>query len=256
MDILKIRKKKARERKGEAPEPTDEGEAVAPSSAAEADARAPDDATRAPEPKEDAAAAGERPAVSASDDEELDDPLREFLARYDDGDEEEGVSALAEETAVGETKRFLAFELAGEAYAASIMDVREILRVVALTAVPRAPIQILGVVSKRGIVMPVIDLAATLSLRRPDRRYSATQRVLVVGDGARVCGLRVDRVLEVVRLRDDDIEEVPASLGARSAHQLRGLGRAGDRMFSLLDVQAVLDSLAVSAGIETKGDVS
>lgn len=179
----------------------------------------------------------------------------EFLARYDEGGAEELLAAALVDHRE-EVKRYLAFDLAGEDYAASIMEIREILRVLALTAVPRAPREILGVISKRGLVMPVLDLAATLGLRDPDERWTQRQRILVVGDGDRVCGLRVDRVLEVVRLRADDIEEVPASLGTRSKHQLRGLGRVGSRMFILLDVSAVLHNMAVAAGLESREEVA
>lgn len=185
----------------------------------------------------------------------LDDPLLEFLARYDEG-ADQMIVAASPEAPRDESKRYLAFELAGEEYAASIMEIREILRVLALTAVPRAPREILGVLSKRGLVMPVVDLAASLGLRDPDRTWSPRQRILVVGDGDRVCGLRVDRVLEVVRLSSRDVEEVPASLGSRSRHQLRGLGRVGERMFILLDVPAVLHAMAVGAGLEAREEVA
>jgi purine-binding chemotaxis protein CheW len=275
MDILKIRKKKAAEAAGDVDE-ADEREEVAEAASGRASKKKaarktkkkskkaskrkpasavePDVAPAPAEPPADSAPL--RAALSGSLEVEDVDPLQEFLARYDDGAEDD--DGEDEDETAGtreETKRFLAFELAGEAYAASIMDVREILRVVALTEVPRAPIQILGVLSKRGVVMPVVDLAATLGLREPEPRYQASQRVLVVGEGDRRCGLRVDRVQEVVRLREQDIEEVPASLGTRAAHQLRGLGRVGERMFILLDVSAVLHGLAVTAGIETREEL-
>lgn len=183
------------------------------------------------------------------------DPLHEFLACFDDG--EEAVAPTSSEGAalVEEDKRFLSFDLGGEAYAASIMDVREILKVVTPTEVPRAPPEVLGVLSKRGVVMPVIDLAAVLGLRAPDRTLSRDQRVLVVGDGQRVLGLRVDRVHQVVRLPARALEEVPASLGTKGAHMLLGLGRprvdAGEeaRMLILLDIDAVLAHVAEAMGV-------
>lgn len=184
------------------------------------------------------------------------DPLVDFLARYDDGDlEEDRGSGFVPTTPVEDEQRFLAFDLHGEAYAASIMDVREILKSSQLTEVPRAPASILGVLSKRGEVMPVIDLAASIGLRPPDQRTTLEQRILVVGDGDRVCGLRVDRVREVVRLSRAGIEDVPASLGSRQAHMLTGLGRAGDRMLILLDTAQVLDALAQQMGLPTSSEL-
>jgi purine-binding chemotaxis protein CheW len=178
----------------------------------------------------------------------VDDPLREFLAEYDDDDD--GIQDFGERRgAVESTERFLAFQLQGESYVASIMDVHEILKVRRLTDVPRAPPAILGVLSKRGVVLPVVDLAVLLGLRGPDRRLSARQRVLVVGAGERICGLRVDSVAEVVKLQHDHLESVPPSLGARNAGLLVGLGRVGAAMYIVLDLKAVLDSFAASLGL-------
>lgn len=291
MDILKIRKKKQQEeaaRKAEAtPSPSPSSLASTPPSTPPAPAPAPAPAaastppptpTPAPPPaaSQPPAASPPAPARPAADEPSrkparatkahakmpeavppliVDDPLLEFLARYDEG-ADQMIVAASPEAPRDESKRYLAFELAGEEYAASIMEIREILRVLALTAVPRAPREILGVLSKRGLVMPVVDLAASLGLREPERAWSPRQRILVVGEGDRVCGLRVDRVLEVVRLSTADVEEVPASLGSRSRHQLRGLGRVGDRMFILLDVPAVLHAMAVAAGLEAREEVA
>lgn len=176
-----------------------------------------------------------------------DDPLREFLAHYDDDD---GVQDFGERSGAAEaTERFLSFQLQGESYVASIMDVHEILKVRRLTDVPRAPPAILGVLSKRGVVLPVVDLAVLLGLRAPDRRVSMRQRVLVVGAGDRICGLRVDSVAEVVKLQHDQLEPVPPSLGARNAGLLVGLGRVGATMYIVLDLKAVLDAFATSLGL-------
>lgn len=183
------------------------------------------------------------------------DPLRDFLCAYDDGDQVPALSSAEGAPVAEEERRFLSFDLGGEAYAASIMDVREILKTVTPTEVPRAPSEVLGVLSKRGLVMPVIDLAAVLGLRAPDRTLSRDQRVLVVGDGQRVLGLRVDRVHQVVRLPVRALEEVPASLGNKGAHLLLGLGRpraeAGEqaRLLILLDIDAVLAHVAEVMGV-------
>ena len=198
---------------------------------------------------------GLSPATAAINLAAATDPLRDFLASYDDGVDAAAPTSVEGAAVVEEDRRFLSFDLGGEAYAASIMDVREILKVVTPTEVPRAPPEVLGVLSKRGVVMPVIDLAAVLGLRGPDRTLSRDQRVLVVGDGQRVLGLRVDRVHQVVRLPARALEEVPASLGTKGAHMLLGLGRpraeAGEegRLLILLDIDAVLAHVAETMGV-------
>lgn len=190
---------------------------------------------------------GRRTKAERAEDEEQN--LRAFLAAYDDDGDAPDTYNTGTNSQIDLSERYLAIGLVGERYAASIMDIREILTIRSLTEVPRAPREVLGVVSKRGMVLPVIDLATALGLRAPDRRLQAQQRVLVVGDGDRVCGLRVDEVTEVIKLSQSDIEPVPPSIGARNAGLLLGLGRLQTTMFILLDLPAVLDAFAVSVGL-------
>lgn len=202
-------------------------------------------------------AARDRAIIDPAEDErpEHQDPLRDFLACYDDGDVVRAFDASDRSSDAEAKKRFLIFEIAGETYAASIMDIKEILKFVAITEVPRAPREVLGVLSKRGVVMPVVDLGAILGLRAPAPGQEREQRVLVAGEGDRICGLRVDRVREVVRLLPKAIEDVPASLGAEYAHMLRGLSRAPvaeggpTRMLIVLNIPAVLAHFSLAMGI-------
>lgn len=180
---------------------------------------------------------------------ESDDPLKAFLARYDVDTSVEFIDPSASRSF--DKKRFLSFSLGDEHYAISIMDVREIMRVVTLTPVPRAPKDILGILSKRGVVMPVIDLGATLGLREILENYNPLQRILTVGEGDRKCGVRVDELHEVIELDLSNIEEIPASFGTRTSHFLQGLGRLNGQMYILLDTLEVLRSLAQAAGLES-----
>src|SRR5580693_5579884 len=58
----------------------------------------------------------------------------------------------------GRRVEYLAFVLAGETYAVQIAHVAEILRPPPVTEVPRAPGNVLGVISVRGKLVTVIDL--------------------------------------------------------------------------------------------------
>jgi len=177
----------------------------------------------------------------------LADPLAGFLVADDDRLDDLPVPPAVDPVEAGQ--RFLAFRIGDEEYAASIMDIKEILPVRSVTEVPRAPHGVLGVLSRRGVVLPLLDLGAKLGLRPVDHARRLQPPVLVVGDGDRVCGLRVDAVREVVRFLPANIEPVPASVGQRNAGLLLGLGRVGPRLFILMDVPALLDAIAASVGL-------
>jgi purine-binding chemotaxis protein CheW len=171
------------------------------------------------------------------------DPLDEFFWREDET--APGLpDLLAPAPAQGSHEReevrteWLTFALAGEEYAVELAAVREILKAPSITAVPRAPEHVLGVIMVRGEVIAIFDPRALLGLPRgtPERRA----RVLVCDAGDGPCGLLVDSVSQVVRLGPSSIEPKPNGVGATSAEYIAGIGREHDRLYILLDLLAVL----------------
>ncbi len=254
MDILKIRKKGRGAAPGDKPAgpeasaapppPTDPAPPAsdAPAPAPDAPAPAPPGPPPAAAPDSAAGAAWtSRAAVRVKDEavaiepREV-DPLGEFLARYDEAE----AGTLGEANDVSDAPRYLAFDLERERYATSILSVREILKTAQVTPVPRCQRGVLGVLSKRGVVMPVVDLAACLELRDIEQRVDTRQRILVVGEGDHICGLRVDAVHGVVELPAGDIGPVPAGVEPRGVGVLHGLGRVGGVLHILLDADAFL----------------
>ncbi|HCF61339.1 MAG TPA: chemotaxis protein CheW [Myxococcales bacterium] len=170
------------------------------------------------------------------------DPLLEFFFRPDEGAGElEELAAGLEPLPEAEDeapREFLGFVLAGEEYAVELELVREIVKVPAITEVPRAPAEITGIMSLRGEVMPVFDLRKRLGLpatAEPSRRA----RVVIVDLGNGPAGVQVDGVHQVVRLKPSTIEPPPPGLGVESEY-LSGIGRLKDRMYVLLNLRAVI----------------
>jgi purine-binding chemotaxis protein CheW len=108
--------------------------------------------------------------------------------------------------------QFLRFCVGSEACAVRIGSVREILEVARITPVPLMPDCVRGVMNLRGLVVPVIDLAARLGFA-PTRleRRSAVVVVHVPGsNGSRqTLGLLVDTVQEVFKCLEEDLEPPP-----------------------------------------------
>jgi purine-binding chemotaxis protein CheW len=170
------------------------------------------------------------------------DPLDEFFYRPD---EEAAIvpllgSPLPEEpppaapTAIDE---FLTFLLDREEYAVPIGRVREVLRAPAITEVPRAPAHVMGVVTVRGEVVAVIDARSRLGL---GRTAGAQSRIVIVDAGEGPLGLLVDQVSSVVRLPRGSIEPCPQGISAAASDCVTGIGRWRDRLFMVVDVEALL----------------
>ena len=128
--------------------------------------------------------------------------------------------------AVEETgmREFLGFVVGDEAYALPLSSVREIMRLPPVTEVPRGPHDVLGIISLRGQVTTLIDLRRRLSM--PEPGITARTRVLLVERRDETLGLLVDRVLQVYRLREDEVE-LASVLGADASSYVMGIGRPG-----------------------------
>jgi len=124
----------------------------------------------------------------------------------------------------GPRTEYLAFTLAGDVYAAPVALIREILKPPPLTPVPRAPHQIIGIVSVRGQLVTVVDLRRRLRLTETPPTRKA--RILLVdATGGEVMGVLVDEVLQVYRLADGEIEPAASALGGEVAGYISGIAR-------------------------------
>jgi len=121
-------------------------------------------------------------------------------------------------------REFLSFSISTECYALPLSCVREIVRVPAVTEVPRSPEAVLGIISVRGTVTTVIDLRLKLRIDPPP--LGPKSRILIVDGGGEVMGLLVDAVLQVHRLPEQDVE-LASVLGGSAPPYLVGIGRPG-----------------------------
>ena len=149
-----------------------------------------------------------------------------------------GAQALQAQ-ARGDVRQFLTFRISEEEYGIDILRVQEIRSYEAPTRVANAPAFIKGVVNLRGVIVPILDLRIRLGQAS---EYNAFTVVIVLNVGGRVVGIVVDSVSDVLELSADDIKprpEVPAALDARF---ITGLGKLGERMLILLDIEAMIKS--------------
>lgn len=151
--------------------------------------------------------------------------------------EESFVAAQTREReAIHHDREIVTFRLAGEHYGLDIRSMREIVKLAPVTEVPRVPAFVLGVVTVRGQLVPVIDLRRRLGLEVSAPARSS--RMIVVLHGGEPYGLVVDEVFKVMRLRDTDIETGERASGGGGAF-LAGVARPGDELVVMLDLDAV-----------------
>ena len=65
-------------------------------------------------------------------------------------------------------RKFLTFILGHESYGVGVLKVREIIRLLEITAVPQMPPYVKGVINLRGKVVPIIDLRIKFGLAKAE----------------------------------------------------------------------------------------
>ena len=148
--------------------------------------------------------------------------------------------------------KYLTFALAHEEYGLEIIKVREIIGYMDITAVPQTPEHVKGVINLRGQVIPVIDLRANFGMETTDVTEETCIIVVETSQGGRKfsTGIVVDRVQEVLDIAGENIEESPQFGSSVNTDFVLGMGKIGDSVKILLDVDQVLagDNLAGFAG--------
>jgi len=141
------------------------------------------------------------------------------------------------------------FRLDQEEYAVPIELVREVVRVADITRVPHAPPHIRGVMNLRGRILPVVETRGRLGLS-PAQLTSAS-RVVVVELNKRTLGMLVDSVGQVTRLREGNITAAPEEVRNAAAESVSRVGRVGDRLLVLLDLDRLLRNEALDSSSPT-----
>jgi purine-binding chemotaxis protein CheW len=170
------------------------------------------------------------------------DPLEVLLTgREISGCDDESSQIITEETSTQSEVflEYLCFRVSAEIYGINIMDIKEIIKPREVTEVPRAPSFVSGVISLRGVIIPIIDMLERLGL--PRETVTGRERVIVVKHGESFSGLLVDEIIQVVHISKDCLEAAPAVLEGIDRDFVSGIGRADGRMIILLNLENVAD---------------
>lgn len=137
-----------------------------------------------------------------------------------------------------ELLQFLCFIADDEEYALELDEIKEVIKVRGITDVPHAHDFIIGIISLRGEIISVINLARRLGLK--ERGVSPETRMLILSHtDVKVCFI-VDRIMGVVRINPKEIESALSMQKEASDEFIRGVVHYQDRFIILLNLPALL----------------
>jgi purine-binding chemotaxis protein CheW len=134
--------------------------------------------------------------------------------------------------------QLLTFMLADEEYGLNIMDIKEIVRPKEATEVPRTPAYIQGIISLRGVIIPIYDVKKRLGLVATEQ--DPRNRIIVVKSNEHFFGLLVDSVVQVMDVPLSKIDPPPEIVGSVEGEFLIGIGKVDERLIILMNLQKVL----------------
>ena len=138
--------------------------------------------------------------------------------------------------------KYLTFALGPEEYGLEILKVREIIGYMEITAVPQTPHEVKGVINLRGQVIPVVDLRAKFGMETVAVTDESCIIVVTITQAGRSfsTSIVVDRVQEVLDIAAENIEDAPEFGASTDTEFILGMGKIGESVKILLDIDRVL----------------
>ncbi|PTN37323.1 chemotaxis protein CheW [Desulfonatronum sp. SC1] len=134
--------------------------------------------------------------------------------------------------------QLVTFNIGNEEFGVEILKVQEIIRMLGITRVPKAPDFVEGVINLRGKVIPIIDLRKRFGM--PGQEHDKHTRIIVIEINAVIIGFVVDSVSEVLRIPVNTVEPPPPIISGIESEYIRGVGKLADRLLILLDLDNLL----------------
>jgi purine-binding chemotaxis protein CheW len=140
------------------------------------------------------------------------------------------------------SRQLVVFTLGNEEYALPIRQVHEIIRYTEPRSVAAESGWVRGVISLRGKIVPVYDLAARLGLQA-ERTGEGAKIVIVESATDMLAGVVVDDVEEVLTVDDTQLDVVPAA----GSPSIEAIAKIDDRLVILLDPEGIFAGADLAA---------
>lgn len=136
--------------------------------------------------------------------------------------------------------KYMTFKSGNEYFGLKIQYVNEIIQIQAITMVPETEEYIKGLINLRGKIVPVIDVR--LRFGQETFEYNDRTCIIVIQVRDMMVGLIVEKIADVVEIRDSDILPPPTISKADQGNRkyIYGIGKVGGSVKLLLDPDKLL----------------
>jgi len=140
---------------------------------------------------------------------------------------------------MSDQSQLVTFQLGEELYGINIMDVKEIVRVQEIRAIPNAPTYVEGIFNLRGEIIPIINLHKRFHLKKvvvSEEDELLSGFIIIDVDGMKL-GVIIDRISRVVAVEKEDVQPPPQMLTGIGAEYIQGVIRQEDAYLIILNIR-------------------
>lgn len=137
-----------------------------------------------------------------------------------------------------EPVQYIVIRLGNEQYGIDIRNIDNIVRMQAITRIPKMPNYLKGVINMRGEVIPVMSMRLKMGLEE-DVITKATRIIILKLEQEGNVGFIVDEVKEVVTLTAGEIEKITYNSKDEKTNLINAVGKHNEELISLFDLNAI-----------------
>jgi purine-binding chemotaxis protein CheW len=138
-----------------------------------------------------------------------------------------------------ESNQLVTFQLGEELYGINIMDVKEIVRVQAIRAIPNAPSYVEGIFNLRSEIIPIINLHKRFHLKKliTSEEDELLSGFVILDVGGMKLGIIIDRISRVITIQKEEVQPPPQMLTGIGAEYIRGVVRQESGYLIILNIR-------------------
>lgn len=136
----------------------------------------------------------------------------------------------------GERKQYSTFSVAGHLYGIDVTRVQEVVKPMAMTSIPLAPVYVRGLINLRGQVATAVGMKELLGV--PSHGQQELMNVVCKCDGNLV-SLLVDDIGDVIEVSQSQFEKSPATIPDSVRKFMTGVYKITGSLLSIIDIDLV-----------------
>lgn len=143
---------------------------------------------------------------------------------------------------------FLTLVLGNETFAVDVAKVLEVLQSRQITAIPKTPKHVLGIINFRGEILPVIDARKKFGIQPSDEQ----KHIVIVfeldnNNKKSLIAATADTVKDVIQIDDSEIKSVPELGLSYESNYILGAIHRNDDFILLLNIEKVFSEEEIAS---------